>query len=346
MAGAGLLAGLLAVLVVYVVDPTGLIGARWPRAWSACEPGIRVEDRRAVPYLMAMHKPETVILGTSKVVIGISEGDAVEAFGPSVVNLGVFGASFDEVAALLEGALAADGVERALVGLDFGMFYGEFLSDAISPAQVREARDLAAAALRPGLFDPVTALAALRTVLSPEGCAAPLRSRRGFLPPDTERLEETYALDRARFERAALSTDRTMRVRRTDDRGVEQDFANRMDRLSALVRAAGARGMHLTLIVGPMHPRYLESLRRAGLADRYAHWREELRRRYAGAEGPGPVLVDLTDHPSFLGDAGQCLDSGAAGCGFLDLLHYRPAVGKAILDIALRAGRAKPAGPQ
>lgn len=118
--------GLISALNV-LIDPFSLFGS--PRIAGINQvkvpsPGL---ERFFKPLQASVRQPQTVLIGTSRVLVGLDPRDVP---GDQVYNLGVAGASAPELLALTGHVFADTQAKRIVLGLD----YDSFLSPEESPA--------------------------------------------------------------------------------------------------------------------------------------------------------------------------------------------------------------------
>lgn len=312
------------LLLTWAVDPTGLIQASGVPG-TLCRPGIRTEDERFVkPQLLRVRQPEEIILGSSRAANGFRPA----AFaGRNVANLGFKAQSLDEIDALARYAANRGSVRRLWIGLDFGAFMERenrreplaFPSAGLGPRL---------AALRYGLFDQRALKSTVLWTLSPGSCRAPPVDPAGFQVDDSPPAPQSAAYN---------DLLRTLTIRLWTQPAAERDrlYAVRRGRFGRLLGHLAARDKAVILYLSPMTPGFRRVVAKMGLADDYRRWRADMRLL---AERHGAVLVE-SDTPEFLAaiPVDHCPALGRTDCLFMDIGHFRPETGAAIV----RAGRSQ-----
>ena len=319
--GTAALAAAALLLATWLVDPLGqLPGAR------LCAPGMKRLGDEPRDMLTLTRQPREVFLGTSRVARGFAHEDVEALLDGPAANLGLSAASMAEVDRLARHALRNAPVWRLWIGLDFGQF-----GETTTPGRALEPRDEGlsprAAALRRGLLDPEAARATLRLALEPGRCARPEAGRGGFpfRGPARERGADAPA-----FAHLTERVRREMRQRAASANAAA--YRADLARLAALLDDARRHGIQVVVFVNPSHPAYLQAVAEAGLEPRYQHWMESVARisrsraRFMDATGFAPVPQ-------------ACAATGRPPCPFIDPVHYRPEVGRRILEATLDPSR-------
>jgi hypothetical protein len=319
------------LLLTWAVDPTGLIQASGLPG-TLCRPGIRTDDERFVkPQLLGILAPREIILGSSRA----ANGFRAAAFpGGDVVNLGFKAQSIEELDALARHAAGAASVRRLWIGLDFGAFIQRespreplaFPSPRLGPR---------ASAVRSGLFDQRALKSTILWALSPGSCLAPPVTPAGFQTDDTPPAQQSAAYN-------ALLRTLTIRLWTQPAAERERLYALRRGRLDRLLGDLAIRDKAVVLYLSPMAPGFRRIVADIGLAGEYGRWRADMRRL---AERHGAVLVE-SDTASFLATVpvAHCPGLGRIDCLFMDVGHFRPETGAAIVRAGL-AQRSPPRAP-
>lgn len=308
-----------------LTDPTGLLVAGgWPG--GICAPGIKsMDDRTLKPVMAAVHRPDQIILGSSRVVRGFDSRGLRPEDGV-VLNLGMTGATMTDIDVLARGAVDAAPIRRVWIGLDFGAvaFADTSLIDPSRPDPFAGSRSTA---LRHGLLSPEALKATLGLARYPGACAMPPFDARAFLNP----VAHDSAPPRAVLPDGPTRT-RLLRSWRLAPARRGANYAARMAELDRLLLHLHDRGVEVVLYRSPSHPAYDALVAEAGLAPLHRHWQADTDRIAARF---GLVLI-AADAPDFLSELQMAGCSGdRADCVFDDAVHFRPEVGAAIL----RAGR-------
>lgn len=323
-----LLGGIIAATAL--TDPTGLLAAG---GWSGgiCAPGVKsMDDRTLKPVMAAVHRPDQIILGSSRVVRGF-DARGLRPEDGVVLNLGMTGATMTDIDAIARGAVEEAPIRRIWIGLDFGAVAMAETS-LIDPSRPEPFVGSRSASLRHGLLSPEALKATLGLARHPAACATPPFDARAFVNP--------LAGDLTR-PRAALpdgpTRARVLRSWRLAPARRGAVYAARMAELDRLLLHLHDHGVDVVLYRSPSHPAYDALVAEAGLAPLHRRWQADTDRLAARF---GLVLI-AADAPDFLSELEVPRCSGVrTDCAFDDAVHFRPEVGAAIL----RAGRvAQPA---
>jgi hypothetical protein len=292
--------GFAAFLALHVgIDPYG----QMPRTAWLCGDGIK-DPRGAKRLIAPVRRPEEVLIGNSRVAAGFARRDVEALTGRRAANLALDNASLEEVEMLARHALAEAPVRRLWIGLDFAMF--------VDPASgVSEQRT---PWLR-GLLDPRAMAATVLVLRERERCRAAI-DRDGFMiapvpPRDADGDARTFkARDPSPFLGRRVQPGRSMSLVR-------------------LLDEAGALRVDTVVFLAPVHPAFRDELKRAGLEAAERQWRRDIARAVAGRARF--VDMEAVELPA------ACAASSAAACPFSDPLHYRPSVGRRLIEAGLAA---------
>lgn len=317
----GLLLAVPAMLIA-AVDPTGLVHAAWPSAPKLCAKGVQAGHRQAVGFLAHSVQPREVIFGNSRVIHGFGQADAEARLSGPVVNMALPGARFVEVDALLRASLETGRLKRVWIALEPGMFFGDASRDRdLGLILPRGDQALWRAALEHGVFALEPAKRTLTTILKTSKCASAYISPEGFLQ------ERIAALGPGAFaeavERVAVLLVREAAA--TPD-GL---YRERMARFQSVVTALADKNVAVVVFVPPMHIAMRERLTATPWSDAATRWVgdvEDVVRRAKGAR--------FFDLGRLAGPVAACA-SGDSNCIYYDPLHFRPALGAAMLETML-----------
>jgi hypothetical protein len=317
-AGAAAAAAALALGLTYAVDPLGLLHGE--ESSLLCAPGIEFHEERQVKLLLAaVHRPDEIVLGSSRVQGGFDQAAVEQRVGGRVANLAVAGAAIADIDLLARTAVERAPIRRIWIGLDFGAF----VQPAPAASMLRAPPDLPPDLLawRAGLLDPVAVEGAVTALVDPRRCRAPEMTAMGF----QARAYQAHAgSGEAPSRRWRDHMDRAWRLQ-PETR--QQRYDHALARIDALAEHFRARGVRLVLFLSPVHPDYASSIAGAELAPLYARWRRDLQ---ALARRRGAQLL-LTDTPDFLPSAEAACPGARRDCLFNDPIHFRPILGDAII---------------
>ena len=311
-------------------DPTGLLVAGgWPA--GLCAPGVKVmDDRVRKPAMLSVHRPDGIILGSSRVAGGF-DGRGLRPEDGTVLNLGMTGATMTDIDALARRAADETPVSRVWIGLDFGAVAMTEAAPITMPSETWLA-DPAVEALWHGLLSPTALKATFGLLLHPAACETPPFDVRGFPNPASG---SPAAARMAAPDPSARA--RLLRSWRAPPAQREALYAARMATLDRLLLHLRGRGVEVILYRSPSHPAYHALVDEAGLGPLHRRWQADTDRL---AVRRGVTLV-AADAPGFLtAEEAPACPGPLVDCAFRDAVHFRPEVGAAIL----RQGRASRAG--
>lgn len=292
------------------------------------------------PYLFRRIMPQTLILGSSKVEVGLDPaspmlpGDAGRVF-----NLGVLGASPAQIFTMFEEAVAAAPIHRGLVVLDLIEFMrvpepaaaGEppfrFLPDG-----EREREELLSALLsRDALRDAVLTLAtqgrSYPTGLTADGLMLDGNFRRAA------EAEGPAAL----FDHKRPQSLRAFRKMRDRLAAAPTTPIPDIDGLRRMIALSRARHITLDIAIAPVHAEVLRIITLAGLWPRYEAAKRALADVIAAEAGETVPLWDFMGLDAFSTEpAGG--RRGAEDAWFWEPSHFRRTLGEKLLGTIYRGG--------
>lgn len=318
------LAGLMAAVgaINYLIDPFDL--------WSA--PLIAgVNTAKSVgnvvyvkPLQVEMRDPGTVLLGSSRVQVGLDPDDFPAA--EHVYNFGVGAVKASEMRAFAEHVFANTRASKLVLGLDFFSFNDTPKPAGLSP--VRQAVLGPAALWRAApvlLFSQAALERSRHTVADSRKKSVGDNRSNGFLVLRVDAKRDPGSLFMAEVARF-VRDDYTYGDFRSFDRSIE-DYR-------ALLAEARAKGITVVSYISPVHAVFAEAVERMGLWPTYKAWE---RRLVEVSEAAGVPLWDFSGYNEFTTTP---LKDGLKT--HFDGSHFRPEIGR--LVIARLYGAADPAG--
>lgn len=288
-----------------LIDPFSVFGA--PLVAGINDVKSPGPDRFFKPLQMAARQPHTVLLGTSRVMMGLDPNDVP---GGHAYNLGIPAAALPEIIALGQHALADSPVARLIIGADYDSFDGRFDYQPSFRLAI-----LGRFAVWRGLPDMlISDLAVTRSrntfLFSHRHAAAPYLANGMRLIPD----KPTDGV--ATYRILADVRDYT----RVDAKviGVARSVAKFAEFLASV-----PPGIAVTVFVTPGHAALLETLERAGMRPAYDAWLK------------GLADICATRHIPFWDFGGYnwitTFRMDAAAELYYDGSHFRPSVGGLVL---------------
>lgn len=331
---AGVLAGVLGcALLLFVpailVDPTTYVGGRWPGKPQLCERGIRVEARVGKLLALTGAHSQELLLGNSRVADGFDEQMTLQQIGRSVMNLGVQGATLEELEVAFDEALRGGGVRRIWLGVDYGMFEQD------TPPLLKALASSSFARLRAAIMSP-DVIGMSYAALFGGRCDVAEMTAQGFVGP-ARYLERARALGWDQLlERSRIKMERSFAgIAGADPHRRASLERARRSTLERMLQRAQAAEVAVVLFVGPAHPQHFDAIRSAGLETDFQHWRRELR---ALGERNAVAVFDFSDEGVTRDmDLASCDAAGGVSCSMYDVNHYRPTVGAQMLKVMLQS---------
>ena len=330
------------------VDPYSVFGLPRVAGFNAQKAKASTYTPLVKAYQIERAKPVTVLLGTSRVDIGL---DPVHPAWPGraqpVYNYGLPEASILTMPQQLSHALRAGSVRTAVVALEFQDFLRGQIHHSGQPDEV-EGRFLALAQdrsqwrhMRQAVFDNFTAAMTLGALLDSVGTVSQQRSSAAGDVTDAGLTSETPYADLVRKEGhhdLFLQKDiGIVRARKQAARvlaGRHVEFAE-IAQLRALIELCRARGIELKLLIPPYHAHYLEIVDATGLWGRFEDWKRALIKvvaEYQGQPGPGLSLWDFATYDTYTTEPVPAKgDRETALQWFWEPVHFKKALGDIML---------------
>jgi hypothetical protein len=314
-----------------LVDPTTYVGSLWPRKPQLCERGIRVDARTGKLLALTAVRPQELLLGNSRVANGFAEHATIQQLGHSVMNLGLAGATLEEMEVALEQGLHSGVLRRVWIGIDYGMF------EQHRPQLVQALESSLLARLRKAIANP-DAIGMSYAALA-ASCHFADMSVHGFVGP-TRYVKQARTVGWERvLTRSRIAMERAFADIALDDPAHRATLGlARRATLARMLGRAQAANVEVILFAGPAHLQYFEAIRRAGLGTDFQRWRDELQTLDARN---GVSVFDFSDYAGTHDtELAACNPAQDKDCSMYDVNHYQPAVGAHMLDVMLQSLRA------
>ena len=334
-----------------VVDPYLLFNMPRVKGFNEKKPSVEGHEDLMKAYEVLRAAPKSLILGTSRVDIGLDAGHASwPANARPVYNLGLAGADLYASYRYLQHVLSQrDDLAIIVLGLDFESFLGSRKRDESAPvafeSYLRVNRDGRA---NPGrrsqhlrdLAEGTLSLQALGDSIAT--VASTLRAESLDLSPSGNLSEAGLRRDTEEFGAATLFAQRTLynirtyRGRTFSPHSDGQTDAPALADLQAIVEVCRSRGIRLELFIQPMHADLLETLDLLGTWPAYEMWKREMvtvSQSALLADGRSvPRLWDFSGYDQFSTETlPPRADRGAHLRWFWEPTHYSKALGDIIL---------------
>lgn len=319
------------LIAAALVDSRGLVTAAFPWVPRICTLGADHQPREFKPFVALPFQPRELLVGNSRVDSGFAVSDVQDLLGGRVANLAVEGASMAEISALTRSGWEMAPVERVWLLLDFSMFEETNRSLAIP-----KSRNLRWVAMRYGIASPASLRRPLQYLLGDRGCSTRPYLASGFQNP--ARHETRGPGTQALFSRTSdiyQATYRRWLAREHKTR--ERNARSQLEMLRMLIREARARRVQLVLLTAPTHPQYAQILREVGYDSIQRRWHNEIRTLVRAERSSTLFFFDfsLRDRSMPMIDPPTCETAGPPACIFHDPVHFRPKLGRRLLERAL-----------
>jgi hypothetical protein len=294
----------------YAVNPYG--------AWSSrlVNPVYRDVDQERVvtPYLLRSARPATILLGSSRVLMGMR---IEQGMRDGVMNAALSAANLPQLENEISVALENPALKRIVWGVDFFSFDTKWnrpdpnINLRLAGSRTERITDalLSLSAVEDG-YDLVR-----RAMRGPQHLAPQMRIPVPWPMPFI--CERFASRDRHGLQVTPSSEVLTELVQDLPDYATYQLSAEAIDRFRVTVNAARARGVEVLIFVPPMSRYELELIRQAGRWDTFQDWKRRL-----AAVGP---YVDFSGYD----------EMSKTDAFFMHVMHFKTAVGNLMLRIIL-----------
>ena len=250
-----------------VVDPYGVLGSPTTTSFNRLKPKQINHVRLFKAAEITRIKPTAVLMGSSRVDIGLDPSHPQLAQFDSAYNVGLSGANMHEVRQYFEHAIANQpDLELAVIGLDFFMF-NTYKTDEIDFSLQRLQRQHVAPK---DMFNVTLSVDALESSIDTIGFN--LRPSPLSLYSDTG---QRYDFKATPPDREKEFVQMTTRLLEREGYYLKYELSESfLDELQTVVDLAKANDIELKLFISPAHATLTESLRMKGLWRDYEEWKQ------------------------------------------------------------------------
>jgi hypothetical protein len=301
--------------VNFVVDPFGVWGVSViDRVYLKSEPG----ERSTTPYRLRSEQPTTLLVGSSRVLFGML---IEQGYRDGVLNAGVSHASLDEIAGILQAAIGNRSLKRVVWGVDFFAFDENWTGfrDPQAPLRLQRNEPLMIAET---LFS-LDALDASRKLLfrAIGGRDRLPATRRAPVPWPEELIREKLdGVDEGGLGQADDAVVTWQLMQWAPSYATYRYSANQLMLFRSTMERVQAAGIDVVLFVPPLSGFELEVIRQTGHWQTFQRWQRE--------------LVAVAPYWDFSGYSALSRSDGL----FIDIAHFKPAIGHLILRDLLGQG--------
>jgi hypothetical protein len=333
-----------------VVDPYLLFNMPRLTGFNQSKPSVERQERLIKAYQVLRAAPRSLILGTSRVGLGLDTAHpSWPATARPVYNLGIAGADPYTSFRYLQHVLSQRDLEIVILGLDFEYFFGGKKRDPAVPLAFefylevdpegraypdqrwRRLRDLAEGTLSlEALGDSIETVASSRRGASLDVSPSGNLSEAGFRRA-TDELGSA-----ALFAQRNAYNIRTFRGRTFSPNAAKPANAAALADLQAIIDLCRSRGIQLELFMQPMHADLLETLDLVGAWPAFEMWKRDIvavSRPKTGLDArPAARLWDFSGYDRFSMETLPARsDKHARLRWFWEPSHYSKALGDIIL---------------
>lgn len=308
---------LMIIVCNFLIDPFDFYHMPKIKGFNQIKTEIEQHSRLFKTIEIARQRPQAILLGTSRVMIGFNPDDLASILNLSTYNAGVGGASFEEIYRYFEQALYHQpDLKVVVIGLDMFAFNKsrKFELDAM-PAQPQPLSTLLWHHLGVSLFSKAAFIGSYRTFKQNFfGTAVPIILPQGQINPLllSKEFNALLVKDDLDFVKRMFSSSNLYRSYQLDERKV--------DMFSKIVQTCQQKDIQLVAFICPAKATYWEALYRKGL------WPQiEAFKRVLSSMHP------IWDFSGFNSVTTELIDSEESPLYF-ECSHFTPYTGKIILD--------------
>lgn len=314
---AGTIFGLacLAIVLGVVIDPYRMYGTAEAPGWTALKPRIYNQAEIAKTYQLERIAPATLLLGNSRVEIGLDpQSSRWPADAQPVFNAAMAGGNLRTALLMLRDAIALRPPHTVVLGLDFVDFLQQPdtlrpIEEPIGPDQRRVLVD------RTGAPNPERPLQMWRdrvaTTLTIDAVVDSVATLFDQNPEESSTITplgfnplHEYRLFAARQGYHALFEQKNAVYRKQYPRYPAADYLDPSSYasfryLQAIMALTAARGCGLVLFIHPYHADYLDMLQQAGLWRSFENWKRALVKIVEAESGTRPAGVLFFDFSGY-----------------------------------------------
>lgn len=329
-----------------VVDPYGLVGWVDIKGFNHDKPTVLRRLRMVKAHAVKKHLPDKLILGMSRAEVGLRP-DHPAFGGGDVYNLGLASGTMYEVLRYFQHAHALRPQKQVVVALEFAMFNalkgpsGDFSENrlAVSLAEKAQARDFSEEMTLLLSWD---ALSDSLKTLAPYRPGLPRYTPLGHVEHND--MADWLAIHGGHRKR--IRDEETRLFQRYLPVDGKPSFClfppggnpekNPFRHLQTLLKMTQRDGMDLRLFISPLHARYLEVLREAGLWPQLEQWKRKLVALIKKETNGQVPLLDFSGYHTFATEVvPPAGDEITQMRWFLEVSHFTPALGDEVLNLVL-----------
>lgn len=319
----------------WLVDPYDVYGSPRIDGFNAMKPALDEKFKKTDDLWVI--KPDTLILGTSRIEVGIDPGD-VEWPYPPAYNLGLPWTNIYETMRYFEYAQKIHPVKQVILCLDFFAFnkyVGGHPGQNGELIRLSKNKPIPVFQAETSILSPVTFRRSLTTISGQESRAA-VKMKNGF--DELAAGKESAGVAKIGGYRAVfLNTEGNYALTAYHPDGFNYVMDEPDNPYRVIVSECYRKGIDLRILISPEHVRHNEVISMVGQYSRYESWKAYLvkvNEEEAGNAGRKPFpLWDFSGYNDFTTEnvpiAG---DNQSEMQWYWDSSHYKKELGKIMLD--------------
>ncbi len=329
-----------------LVDPYLLFNSPRVEGLNDRKPAVETEERLMKAYQVTRTRPRGLILGTSRVDMGLdTRHPAWPADAQPVYNLGIAAASPYTSFRYLQHATATGDPELVILGLDFEYFLSAGQArDGTAEFEARLAVNRGGAANDGRRLQYARDL--FRGTLSLDALLDSVDTLRANLRPDSANLAPTGDLSEASLRRDAVELGSWSLFSQRDLQNIRLYYGKTKNDagladVEQIIELCRDRGARLVMLINPVHADMLETFDRLGLWDDFESWKRQLV-TLATAESSAAWGVELWDFSGYDAYSTESVPSSGNVVlqWFWEPSHYTKALGDKIVGRMFGGGSA------
>jgi hypothetical protein len=297
----------------YVVNPYGAWGT------EVVNPVYRdiSHERMAIPYLLRTTHPHTLLVGSSRVMLGMA---IPQKDRDGVLNAGLAGAGMDEIVKVIDLGLKNPKLRRIVWGVDF-FAVSEKYAGKCDPETCQRLTDPWLTILPDTLFSGDAFQDSRRMLTAALHGEHELgETVRGPVPWSEATIETAMRASSGLKMRLVTAASGSAGAEHIPGRGGDLSSSREMTMFRNAVAQARGAGVQVIFFLNPLSEYELEMLRQGGQWEAFMNWKRE-----------------LLESGSYLDFSGYN-ETARADWLYYDVMHYRPPVGFTVLRRLLGDG--------
>lgn len=317
-----------ACAVSYLLDPLGYFRTNGLRSKSFLGERVWGHDRTAKALALSGLRPDTLLLGTSRVKQGFDIDDPeIQKYIGNAYNLALSAATMDEMDRFIRYALIFHTPSNIIIGLDFSQF--ETVQSRVTPAFMDN--DASALGRIVGMLQRIGfALWSKNALIS--AAEMSFKKHSNYLNGSRNLDHKERKLQRIGVRAQSLAFERSIASRLKH--GSDMTYKGSLDTLDLVADYACSKNIHIRLFISPLHIRQLLLLKTLGLQENFFSWKRDLtditekHRRY----GCGIDLVDFSRISEYTTEPLPAIDDlKTSPHWYWESSHYKAALGKLVI---------------